>query len=720
MRRWIDPLALLLALLVAVGGLALAEGPELELDLPPEDLIVEAADAPDALDVPIALEAPEAFEAPVDGGTAELFDANDGATLSLNAEKLKLGVGESFRLVPAVTGDGDATFRFRSSKPEVATVNGKGKVVARAVGRANVEVTTADGLSAVCAVRVLPAPDAIQLNQSAVTLGYDAQRDIGMTFRLKASLPSGTCGRVVYSSYNTGVVGVDESGVLTPRGVGTAKVRARTYNGLKAIATVTVLPAPEAIALSEEELLLMPGEVHTLAAILPEGTTGTVTFRSDDATVAKVNAKTGRIRAVALGETTVTAVAFNGVEASCQVKVLMKPASISLASSQLTVGLGEARSLEAMPLAADGSPAGGGLTFASSKPSVASVSADGVVTGVKKGSATITVTAIGGITATCAVKVVGAPGSVQVSAEDPKLAYDPDTGEGDSTVLKVTLPSGSASAIAYTGYDPDVLEISADGVATAVGTGTTRVTVSTFNGRTAWCVIRVLSTREDCMVNVAHRGGAAYWPENTLEAFRNTESTGATAVELDARTTKDGVQVVHHDEYFTSGGKKRYINKLTLSELKRLKPSLCTLDEALDVISATGLELDLELKKTADPEACVRIVRSHNMRDRTVYIAFEQSLLKKVRSMEPSARLGYIITSTPSGLDSVISNLGLCYIAQKYDSLNRTNLLKWQNRGLLVGVWTVDGASSIRKWMDMGVDYLTSNYPRRVTEALGR
>ena len=719
MRRWIDPLALLLALLVAVGGLALAEGPELELDLPPEDLIVEAADAPDALDVPIALEAPEAFEAPVDGGTAELFDANDGATLSLNAEKLKLGVGESFRLVPAVTGDGDATFRFRSSKPEVATVNGKGKVVARAVGRANVEVTTADGLSAVCAVRVLPAPDAIQLNQSAVTLGYDAQRDIGMTFRLKASLPSGTCGRVVYSSYNTGVVGVDESGVLTPRGVGTAKVRARTYNGLKAIAMVTVLPAPDSIGLSDEELWLMPRELYALTATLPEGTAGTVTFRSDDPAVAKVNAKTGRIRAVALGETTVTAVAFNGVEASCLVKVLMKPASISLAASQLTVGLGESRSLEAVPLAADGSPAAGGLTFASSRPGVASVSPEGVVNGLKKGSATITVTAIGGVTATCEVKVAGAPGSVQVQAEDPKLAYDPATGEGDSTVLKVALPSGTASAIAYT-YDPDVLEISADGVATAVGVGTTRVTVSTFNGKTAWCVIRVLSTEEDCLVNSAHRGGAGYWPENTLEAFRNTESTGATAVELDARTTKDGVQVVHHDEYIKSGGKKRYINKLTLSELKRLKPSICTLDEALDVISATGLELDLELKKTADPEECVRIVRSHNMQARTVYISFEQSLLKKVRNMEPSARLGYIITSTPSGLDSIISNLGLCYIDQKYDSLNRANLLKWQNRGLLVGVWTVDDASSIRKWMDMGVDYLTSNYPRRVTEALGR
>ena len=66
-----------------------------------------------------------------------------------------------------------------------------------------------------------------------------------------------------------GWVAVDESGVLTPRGVGTTKVRARTYNGLKAIARVTVLPGPDSIALSEEELLLMPGELHILTVTLP-------------------------------------------------------------------------------------------------------------------------------------------------------------------------------------------------------------------------------------------------------------------------------------------------------------------------------------------------------------------------------------------------------------------------------------------------------------------
>ena len=217
----------------------------------------------------------------------------------------------------------------------------------------------------------------------------------------------------------------------------------------------------------------------------------------------------------------------------------------------------------------------------------------------------------------------------------------------------------------------------------------------------------------------AHRGASGYAPENTLEAFRNTESTGATAVELDARTTKDGVQVVHHDPYFKSGGRKQYINKLTLSQLKQKKSSICTLDEALDVIAATGLELDLELKDTADPEACVESVRRHNLQGRTVYISFEQSLLKKVRRLEPSARLGYIIKETPSGLDEIISGLDAFYIAQNSKYLTGANLLKWQNSGLLVGVWTVDDASEIRRWMDMGVDYLTSNYPRRVSEALG-
>ena len=46
---------------------------------------------------------------------------------------------------------------------------------------------------------------------------------------------------------------------------------------------------------------------------------------------------------------------------------------------------------------------------------------------------------------------------------------------------------------------------------------------------------------------VAHRGGAAQWPENSLTAFRNAIALGARVLELDVHLTADGVVAVIHD-----------------------------------------------------------------------------------------------------------------------------------------------------------------------------
>jgi glycerophosphoryl diester phosphodiesterase len=48
-------------------------------------------------------------------------------------------------------------------------------------------------------------------------------------------------------------------------------------------------------------------------------------------------------------------------------------------------------------------------------------------------------------------------------------------------------------------------------------------------------------------LNIAHRGGAGLWPENTLAAFANAISFGAHGAELDVQMTKDGEVVVFHD-----------------------------------------------------------------------------------------------------------------------------------------------------------------------------
>jgi len=47
--------------------------------------------------------------------------------------------------------------------------------------------------------------------------------------------------------------------------------------------------------------------------------------------------------------------------------------------------------------------------------------------------------------------------------------------------------------------------------------------------------------------NIAHRGGAALWPENTMAAFARAFDLGADGVEMDVQLTKDGEIAIFHD-----------------------------------------------------------------------------------------------------------------------------------------------------------------------------
>jgi glycerophosphoryl diester phosphodiesterase len=48
-------------------------------------------------------------------------------------------------------------------------------------------------------------------------------------------------------------------------------------------------------------------------------------------------------------------------------------------------------------------------------------------------------------------------------------------------------------------------------------------------------------------LNIAHRGGAGLWPENTLFAFVQAAKTGCDGAELDVQLTRDGKLAVFHD-----------------------------------------------------------------------------------------------------------------------------------------------------------------------------
>lgn len=192
--------------------------------------------------------------------------------------------------------------------------------------------------------------------------------------------------------------GTAEDGVYDSTSKGVAKPSTDTINGYNDPTVPT-----GSVTISQTSASVTVGETVTLTATASDSST--VSWASSADSIATV--EDGVVTGVSKGNATITASATIGGQkysASCEVTVNAAP-SISISVPSATLQVGDSVTLTAA--ASDDSA----ITWVSSAPGVASV-ADGVVTGVSEGNATITATAtIGGknYSATCEITVIAAP-----------------------------------------------------------------------------------------------------------------------------------------------------------------------------------------------------------------------------------------------------------------------------------------------------------------------
>jgi len=234
----------------------------------------------------------------------------------------------------------------------------------------------------------------IDLSKTAVTLG------VGATHKLTAY--TAKSGKVTWTSSNKAVATVSSGGTITAKGVGTAKMTAKTADNKTAVCTVTVKKAPSSVKLNKTSLTLGKGESSTLTASIPAGSSTVRSWSSSNTKVATVSS-TGKITAKAGGTTTITVKTHNGKTAKCTVTVKAAPTSVKLSSTKLTLNKGKTATLKAT-LAPSGA-ASLVKSWTSSNTKIAKVDANGKVTAIAKGTATITFKTFNGKTAKCVVTV---------------------------------------------------------------------------------------------------------------------------------------------------------------------------------------------------------------------------------------------------------------------------------------------------------------------------
>ena len=333
----------------------------------------------------------------------------DAESVSLSEESASVRIGGSKQLTATVKPDNTTikTLTWTSSDETVATVDENGLVTAKKSGSTVVTATTENGLKASCNILVPVEAEKVTLDKTSAVIGVGAQLQLNA-----AVSPENTTDKnVVWASSDPSVATVDENGLVKAIAKGEAKITASSSNGKSAECAVTVSVPVSGVTLSETEKTIDAGDSFQLTATILPADAGnkSVSWSSSADNVAEVD-ENGTVTAKAAGTAVITVLTADGYkEATCTVTVkapVVPVTGISLNKDALTLDVGGTETLKASlsPETATNK----GVKWTSSDESIVKVSDKGVVTAVKAGTASITVTSEdGSFSATCAVTVNG-------------------------------------------------------------------------------------------------------------------------------------------------------------------------------------------------------------------------------------------------------------------------------------------------------------------------
>lgn len=465
------------------------------------------------------------------------------ADVTYKGSSVRMSEGETIVLTPRfyIAGDDEsysvgnvaqAGVTWASSDTSVVTVDAHGNLVGVSAGTAVITVTTDDGGHvAYCYVTVEPTP------VTSVTIDGSTSVSVGGSTSLTADY-GGASATVSWTSSNPAVAVVDSDGNVTGVSAGTAVITVTVTDSLgntRAANCVVTVSANLVTSIEMQETMSLQVGGSGILTVEVNPTTAdnrNVIWSTSNSNVAII--VNGTVTAVGPGTAIITATAADGsgFSANCVVTVSkVSVESVTLSSRTLTLNVGGSSILTAT--VTPDNVADKSVVWASSDSNVATV-ANGVVTAVGPGTATITVSTVdGGVTATCTVTVRGEITGIELDRSSVSMTA------GDSVTLEYSLlPEGTGGyTVSWSSSDTSVATVS-NGRITAVGPGTATIT-ATVGGTQLSAV---------CSVTVV---GSSTETGTTTEENDDGSVTTTVTEEIDAG---DGTSVGKVTETTTMGG----------------------------------------------------------------------------------------------------------------------------------------------------------------------
>ena len=435
-------------------------------------------------------------------------------------EKTNLTVFEGNTLELSLIRQGncaaDGELTFVSGRENIAAVNENGVVTGLTKGQSTITATLKTEKrtwKASVTVTVARAVTDIAVNETSLTL-YDAADPLishltggagdrvlllrkGKQVSIRATLSPNDANnrRYTVASSDTDVVRVSGS-TLTARGAGECIVTVASESNPEVSVdyrVIVVTPVTGVTVTADTKTLFIGTTAQLTATVKPADASITgVKWESTNEKVAVVD-EYGVVTGVGRGQATIRATAADGggQRASVNVTVKQQPESITLSGLSGNIRVGGGVTLKATVL--PNTTSDKAVVWSTSDASVATVSANGYVKGVRTGSCTITCQSktFPEVYAQIDVTVYAPVTSITFNEKKPSVAV------GRSIALSWTVKPQDAtdSSVSFSTNKPDVVSVSDDGIVTGLKRGECYVYATANDGSGKKATIRVTVTQ---------------------------------------------------------------------------------------------------------------------------------------------------------------------------------------------------------------------------------
>lgn len=307
----------------------------------------------------------------------------------------------------------------------------------------------------------------VTLPETPLVLATGETATAETSYTYDGETPENAQPEVVYTSGDATIATVDENGIITGVAEGETTITA-TVGELSASRTVSVIIPVDSLTAEDISLHLADGAAPLTYVVTPEHFTGNLTFASADESIATVDAA-GQVTPVAVGDTTVTVTAPNGLTATAAVHVWDGPKALTLTPGKTEITTGGGTQI-AVADEAGNEVAAESLTWTSSDESIATVT-EGWVDVTGTGAVTITASTEYGVSTSVELTGVAPAARPAASAGAASGAAAGSASSGGSGAGGSSAPAAGAGHGHWTVYgDGGALDL-INGIRASVGLG---------------------------------------------------------------------------------------------------------------------------------------------------------------------------------------------------------------------------------------------------------